>query len=287
MPNVDPKFTDLKTPGPSAPVVVSVENLKKEFTKKSGKKFTRVNAINGLSFQVREKEFVTLIGASGCGKTTALRIIDGLTPPTSGKVLVKGKVVTAPGPDRAMVFQDFSLLPWRSCISNVGFGLELQGVSAAEIKERSHAAIKLVGLEGWEDYYPRELSGGMQQRIGIARALSVNPEIMLMDEPFGALDAITRTQMQGEMVRIFTSDTARKTILFVTHSIDEALILSDRILVMACGVLIEDIPLPFARPRGQTELLVDPKFIEIKQHLLSLLQSSSQSTPRQAADNCN
>jgi NitT/TauT family transport system ATP-binding protein len=265
--------------------IVQIENLTKVFHKEVGKKVTPVVAVSELNFEVGESQFVTLVGASGCGKTTLLRIIAGLIPPTSGEVRIKGQKVTGPGPDRAMVFQDFSLLPWRTCISNVGFGLELQNIPKSEQSDRARKSIELVGLKGWDDYYPHEMSGGMQQRIGIARALAVDPEILLMDEPFGALDAINRTLMQSEIVRIISSTQPRKTVLFVTHSIDEALILSDRVIIFSKGCRpIDDISLPTRRPRGQTEMLLEPDYIEIKRHMLGLLEEITQ-VPTKAQKN--
>ena len=262
-----------------ARVLVRVEDVAKVFTKGTGDAASTVTALGGLSFQIREGEFVTIVGASGCGKTTLLRIVAGLTPASRGRIVIGGHVVEGPGPDRAFVFQDFRLLPWRTCLANVEFGMEMQGVAAAERRARANEAIDLVGLTKWRDYYPSELSGGMQQRLGIARALAVRPAILLMDEPFGALDAITRSQMQQELMRIFLESKTQKTVLFITHSIDEALVLGDRVLVLARGGLLkEDIPLPFERPRNQATLLSDPDYINIKRHLLGLLEPSLQAT---------
>lgn len=252
--------------------LVSVEDVSKVFTKVVNGQPSAVTALAGISFQIREDEFVAIVGASGCGKTTLLRTIAGLEQPTHGRVVVRSQVVTGPGPDRAVVFQDMRLLPWRTCLANVEFGMELLGIPRQERRARAMDVINLVGLSGWANYYPGELSGGMQQRVGIARALAVQPEILLMDEPFGALDAITRSQMQQELTRIFQETPAHKTVLFVTHSIDEALVLADRVLVFAKGgILREDIALHFTRPRNQADLLLDPEYIELKRHLLSLL----------------
>lgn len=265
--------------GGAAPTtLVSVEDVTKVFTKTNRQgEIQTVTALSRLNLQIQAGEFVTLVGASGCGKTTLLRIIAGLTPPTSGRVLINGHLVKGPGPDRAVVFQDFRLLPWRTCLANVEFGMEVQGVPAKERRERARAAMLQVGLAGWEQYYPGELSGGMQQRIGIARALAVHPDILLMDEPFGALDAITRSQMQQELTRIFSDSEQKKTVFFITHSIDEALVLADRVLVLTKNEgLHDDIALPFARPRDQAHLLLDPQYIEIKRHLLGVLEPSLQ-----------
>lgn len=258
-------------------VLVRVEDVAKVFTKTSGDSTSTVTALGGLSFQIHEGEFVTIVGASGCGKTTLLRIIAGLTPASRGRIVIGGKVIAGPGPDRAIVFQDFRLLPWRTCLGNVEFGMEMQGVAPTERRTRAMEAIELVGLQKWSNYYPSELSGGMQQRLGIARALAVRPAILLMDEPFGALDAITRSQMQQELMRIFQESKTQKTVLFITHSIDEALVLADRVLVLAQGGLLkEDIQLPFERPRNQATLLSDPDYINIKRNLLGLLEPSLQ-----------
>jgi NitT/TauT family transport system ATP-binding protein len=261
------------TPSALDKPLLNVEDVSKVFYKTSNAQPTAVHALAGISFTVREDEFVAIVGASGCGKTTLLRTIAGLEQPTRGRIVVNGQVVSAPGPDRAVVFQDMRLLPWRTCLGNVEFGMELLGVPKPERRARAMEAINLVGLSGWANYHPGELSGGMQQRVGIARALAVQPEILLMDEPFGALDAITRSQMQQELTRIFQETPAHKTVLFVTHSIDEALILADRVLVFAKGgILREDIALSFSRPRNQAELLLDPEYVELKRHLLTLLE---------------
>ncbi len=264
--------TDQKRP------FVVAENVKKTFTKVSGEEVKLVEALASLSFHINEGEFITIVGPSGCGKTTLLRIIAGLTEATSGRVIINGKIVTKPSPERAIVFQDFLLLPWRTCLDNVAFGLELQGMPKKERLEKANAALSIVGLDGWGSYYPNELSGGMQQRVGIARALAVDPEILLMDEPFGSLDAISRSQMQYELMQIFTRAKEQKTVVFVTHSIDEALLLADRIFVMAeGGRMIDDIKLSFGRPRSQADLLTNTEYIEIKRHLLDQLQTKSPS----------
>lgn len=267
-----------RTAGDSAFVIA--ENVNKTFTKSVGDGLIQVNALDDLNFQIGEGEFITIVGPSGCGKTTLLRIVAGLTQATSGRILIKGKPVTKPSAERAIVFQDFLLLPWRSCIDNVAFGLELQGVSKSERLTRAADALSLVGLDGWGSYYPDELSGGMQQRVGIARALAVDPEILLMDEPFGSLDAISRAQMQVELLRIFTQAGDQKTVLFITHSIDEALLLADRVFVMSeGGRMVDDITLNFPRPRSQADLLLNPDYIEIKRHMLDTLQGGFATAP--------
>ena len=189
----------------------------------------RQAALQDVDLQVMEGEFLSIVGPSGCGKTTFLSVVDGLIPATAGTITVDGREVNAPGPDRAMVFQDASLLPWRTVLGNVVYGLECQRVPAREARERARHFIDMVGLSGFEQHYPHELSGGMQQRVNLARALVMDPQILLMDEPFAALDAQTRELMQEELLQIWLK--ARKTVLFITHQIDEAIFLSDRVVV--------------------------------------------------------
>jgi NitT/TauT family transport system ATP-binding protein len=208
----------------------------------------RFVALRDVSLEVQAGEFISLVGASGCGKTTLLRIVDGLVPPTHGQVLVNGQAVTKPGPDRGFVFQQDALFPWRTVLDNIIFGLEVQGKSKREAVQRADALVRLVGLGGFERHYPHELSGGMRQRANLARALTIDPDILLMDEPFAALDAQTREIMQSELLRIWRNN--RKTVLFVTHQIDEAVYLADRVVVMTTrpgqikAVLDVNIPRP-------------------------------------------
>ncbi|HYI85798.1 MAG TPA: ABC transporter ATP-binding protein, partial [Burkholderiales bacterium] len=187
-------------------------------------------AVDDVSLEVREREFVALVGPSGCGKTTCLRMAAGLDFPTAGTVTVGGKKVEEPGPQRAVVFQQFALFPWKTVYDNIDFGLRSQGVAQVERRARIAAQLELMGLQGYESAYPHELSGGMQQRVAIARCYVLNPEVLLMDEPFGALDAQTRTLMQEELIKL-----ARKiprTVLFITHAVEEAVYLADRVVVM-------------------------------------------------------
>jgi NitT/TauT family transport system ATP-binding protein len=190
-----------------------------------------VRALGGLTFDVPKGELTSIIGPSGCGKTTTLKIVAGLADATSGRVEVGGAPVTGPGPDRAFVFQDFALLPWATVLRNVAFGLELRGLPRKEREETARAYVDKMGLSGFEDSYPHQLSGGMRQRVGLARALAVNADILLMDEPFASLDALTRRQMQEELLGLW--DDTRFTVLFVTHSIEEALLVGSRILVLS------------------------------------------------------
>ena len=210
---------------------------------------SRLRALDGIDLKVMDGEFVSIVGPSGCGKTTFLSVVDGLIPASAGRILVDGRVVTKPGPDRAVVFQDASLLPWRTVLGNVRYGLECLKIGAREAKERATHFINLVGLSGFEDHYPYELSGGMQQRVNLARALVVDPKILLMDEPFASLDAQTREVMQEELLQIWIK--AKKTVLFVTHQIDEAIYLSDRVIVFTGrpGRVKQSIPDTIERPR--------------------------------------
>lgn len=235
-------------------VAVKVEGLTKAFDTGA--------AVEGLTFEVRENEFVTLVGPSGCGKSTTLRIIAGLVPPSEGKVSIRGREVRGPIGDAGMVFQSPVLLPWRRTLDNVLFPAEMRGKRASEYRQRALALIELASLGGFERSYPHELSGGMQQRVAICRALLLNPSILLMDEPFGALDIMTREKMGFELLKIWSA--SKTTVLFVTHSITEAVLLSDTIVVMTArpgrtkAVIRVDLP----RPRG-VKTLRDPRFVEL------------------------
>jgi NitT/TauT family transport system ATP-binding protein len=226
---------------------IRVENLSKVYVT-NGRK---VEALRGLSLEIKEGEFFGIVGPSGCGKTTLLNLIAGLEKPTEGTILINGREVEGPGFDRGMLFQEGALLPWRNVIKNVEFGLEIKGVDKRKRGEISRKYLALVGLEGFEDSYPYELSGGMLQRTALARVLTFEPEILLMDEPFAAVDALTREKLQDEILRIW--EKTRKTIVFVTHSIDEIIYLSDRVAVLtgrpARAKKIINIELP--RPRRE------------------------------------
>ena len=231
----------------STPAKLVIQNISKQFVSAQGD--IRPVLVN-LSTEIRTGEFICVVGASGCGKTTFVRILDGLIEPTAGQVLLDGHVVTKPGPDRAFVFQQDSLLPWRTVLDNVLFGLEVLKRPRRESLERARELIALVGLTGHERHYPHELSGGMRQRVNLARALAVDPEVLLMDEPFAALDAQTRELMQRELLRIW--EKKRKTVIFITHQIDEAVFLADRVLALGSrpGRIRETIAIPFERPRA-------------------------------------
>jgi ABC-type nitrate/sulfonate/bicarbonate transport system ATPase subunit len=227
-------------------LAIEVAGVTKGFVAPSGAPLV---ALDEVSFAVRHNEFASIIGPSGCGKTTLLQILDGLVPPDRGEILIHGRRPNGPGSDRAMVFQDFALLPWATVLNNVTFPLEIRGVPRAERESLAQQAIKTVGLEGFEGYYPHTLSGGMQQRVGLARALVVNPDTLLMDEPFGALDAQTRHQLQDELLQLWQAHP--KTVVLVTHDMEEAVYLSDRIFVLTArpGRIAREIVVPLARPR--------------------------------------
>jgi NitT/TauT family transport system ATP-binding protein len=212
--------------------------------------FGELEALRDIDLEVDRGGFVSVVGPSGCGKTTFLRIVAGLEPATAGDVLLDGRAVRGPGNDRGFVFQTDNLLPWRTVLANAMIGPEVAGRSGDDERRRTLDLLKLVGLEGFERYYPRQLSGGMRQRVNLARALAIDPQILLMDEPFSALDAQTREIMQTELMRIW--EEGRKTVLFVTHQIDEAVFLSDRVLVFARrpGRLQESVRIDLPRPRA-------------------------------------
>jgi NitT/TauT family transport system ATP-binding protein len=226
-------------------------------------------AVENIDLDVAPGEFVTIVGPSGCGKSTLLLAVDGLVKPSRGDIVVDGRPVTGPGQDRAMVFQEFGLLPWRTVLGNVLFGMELAKEDGRASRERAQELIELVGLTGFEDRHPHELSGGMRQRVGIARALAVRPDVLLMDEPFGALDAQTREIMAGELLKIW--EVERKTVLFVTHGIDEAVYLADRVIVMSKGPgrIIADIAVDLPRPRSEVRLT--PEYVRLREEVSSLL----------------
>ena len=227
--------------------------------------------LDAVTVSVADGEFVCLVGASGCGKTTFIRCIAGLLPAEEGEVRIDGKIVRRPGPDRGFVFQNDALLPWRTVMHNVLFGLEVRGESFAKTRPAAEALIKLVGLGGFEQHYPSELSGGMRQRVNLARALAIDPQVLLMDEPFAALDAQTREIMQRELLKIWGE--RRKTVLFITHQIDEAIYLADRVLVFSYrpGRLTADIRIPFARPR-ELALKRSPEFLKYVDDVWKLIE---------------
>jgi NitT/TauT family transport system ATP-binding protein len=242
--------------------VLEIRNLQKEIPRRDREPFTIFQNIN---LSVREGEFVSIVGPSGCGKTTMLRVINGLMPRTSGDIYIDGKSAESMDHELVMgfVFQGASLLPWRTSLRNVLLGLEGRGPNAKEAEQSARRFLDLVGLSGFENHYPHELSGGMQQRVNLARALVVNPRILLMDEPFAALDAQTRNFMQLELLRIWRE--TRKTVIFVTHMIAEAILLSDRVIVFSHrpGTIRSEFPVPLERPR-KMEMRSDPRFLELE-----------------------
>jgi NitT/TauT family transport system ATP-binding protein len=236
-----------------------------------GKAFGELHALEAVDLAVARGEFISLVGPSGCGKTTFLRIVAGLEPASSGEVLLDGRAVHRPGGDRGFVFQSDSLLPWRTVFANAIIGREIAGRVGAADRQRAMELLKLVGLEGFENYHPRQLSGGMRQRVNLARALAIDPEILLMDEPFSALDAQTREIMQTELMRIW--EDGRKTVLFVTHQIDEAVFLSDRVLVFARrpGRLLESVAIALPRPRPLA-IKRTAEFVHYVDHIWRLIE---------------
>jgi NitT/TauT family transport system ATP-binding protein len=246
--------------------VVRFDGVGKTFLSKgSDGQVQSVQALNEVSFSIHEREFVSILGPSGCGKTTCLRILAGLTSYDTGQVASMGRPVTGPGRDRAVVFQAFNLFPWKTVYENAEFGLKLQGLSATERRARTRPYLDLVGLRGFEGHYPHQLSGGMQQRVGIARALATDAPILLMDEPFASIDAQTRELLQDELLKIL--DTARKTVIFITHSIDEAVYLSDRVLVFRPrpGAVAATFEIDLPKPRWEYKARSDPRFVHIRE----------------------
>jgi NitT/TauT family transport system ATP-binding protein len=233
-----------------------------------------VVAFRNVDLQIRSKEVVCVVGPSGCGKTTLLRCIGGLLAPSSGQVLIDGQTVNRPREGVAIVFQHFGLLPWKTVLDNVAFGLRIAGASAAVTAERLRHYIGLVGLTGFENHYPYQLSGGMQQRVGLARALAIDPEILLMDEPFASVDAQTREVLQEELLQLHERE--RKTMIFITHSIDEAIILGDRVAVMASrpGRIKEILTVDFARPRDPAAVRAQSRYTELRNHIWEELRPS-------------
>jgi NitT/TauT family transport system ATP-binding protein len=253
--------------------MLEVRRLSKIFFEQNDPRKPGLVALYNIFLAIRKNEFVSLLGPSGCGKTTLIRIIAGLLTADRGEVLVNSQVVNSPGRDRCMVFQQFGLLPWRTVMSNVEFGLEIDGVPRDERRALAEKYLELVGLKGFENYYPHQISGGMQQRVGIARALSKKPEILLMDEPFGAVDAQTREQLQEELLKIWAQ--TENTVVFVTHSIDEAIYLSDRVVVMQArpGRIKEEVAIDLPRPRWEGDIKADPRFAQLRAHLRDSLRS--------------
>ena len=245
-------------------IKVKIDGVRKVFNGRSGE----MVALNGITMDILDNEFVCVVGPSGCGKSTLLNIIAGLMEPTSGNVFVDGKKVQGTGVERGVVFQQYALFPWLTVKKNVEFGLRLKNLPEDEIEEIAMKYIRMVDLEKFTNAYPKELSGGMKQRVAIARAYAVNPEVLLMDEPFGALDAQTRTQLQSELLKTWQEE--RKTCFFITHDVEEAIILAQRVVIMSArpGRIKEIVEIDIPYPRTQ-ETRMDPTFIELKNFIWS------------------
>lgn len=237
---------------------------------------TELMALDDFSLNIDSGEFLVIVGPSGCGKTSFLNAVGGLVPLASGDLLIDGKPVAGPGPDRAMVFQEYALLPWRNVWDNILFPLELKGKSTSnDAIERARKYVQMIGLESFEKNYPHELSGGMRQRVGLARALIAGPRILLMDEPFAAVDAMTREIMQEELLKIL--DQAKATVIFITHSIDEAITLGDRVVVMTArpGKIKEILKIDLPKPRWQYDLRSTDQFAKMRDHIWGLLHDEA------------
>jgi len=249
--------TDLASAQAQVSAMIEIEDVSQVF-RTSGRQDHL--ALSSISLAIEDGAFVSILGPSGCGKSTLLYIVGGFVSPTAGVAKVRGKAVTGPGPDRGPVFQEFALFPWKSVLGNVMYGPRQQGVKSAEAEAQSRALIEMVGLKGFEHFYPKELSGGMKQRVALARTLAYHPAVLLMDEPFGALDAHTRRRLQNDLLGIWERD--RKTVLFVTHSVDEAVFLSDKVVVMtrSPGRIKKVIDIDLPRPRRRSDLLLDPRY---------------------------
>ena len=262
-PEVSERFEKLR----NRPVKLRVENLSKKFDTPNGE----ILALNKINFQIFRREFISVIGPSGCGKTTLIRTLAGLDFPSSGNVFLEGKKMEGPGAERGMVFQDYTLFPWLSVKKNVMFGLEIKGLGKLKAEAEAMEWLDIVGLAKFADAYPEQLSGGMKQRVAIARSLANRPEILFLDEPFGALDAQTRSSMQAYLLKIWQN--VDVTVFFVTHDLDEAIYLSDRILVLRAnpGEIDELIEVPVPRPRAPGQFLT-PEFLATKKRLEELIR---------------
>lgn len=253
---------------------IRFEKLTKKFLVRDEKKKgaqREFTAIEDINFTVNEGEFITLVGPSGCGKSTLLDLLTGLTKPTKGRILIDGREITGPGLDRGIVFQQYALFPWKTARGNIEFGLEAKGVPKSEWKEQAEYYLELVGLRKFADRYPHELSGGMKQRVAIARSLAFNPDVLLMDEPFAALDAQTRETLQAELLRIW--EKTGKTIIFITHGIDEAVYLGERVVVLTPnpGTVKKIVDIPLKNRLEDADIKSNPEFIKARHEVWSLL----------------
>ncbi len=245
--------------GEARNITLQIKNVRKTFTGRTGE----VIALNGVDLDIYENEFICVVGPSGCGKSTLLNIIAGLTEPTSGEVYCHGNLITGTGTERGVVFQQYALFPWLTVKKNVRFALEMKGIKGQEADDLAMKYLEKVDLAKFADHYPKELSGGMKQRVAIARAYAADPEVLLMDEPFGALDAQTRTQLQSELLETWEKD--RKTCFFITHDVDEAIILATKVIIMSArpGRIKEIVDIDIPYPRNQ-ETKMSPRFLELK-----------------------
>ncbi|MDA9413890.1 ABC transporter ATP-binding protein [Bradyrhizobium sp. CCBAU 25360] len=259
-------------------VKISFERVRKDFVARgeAGRPPDRFTALENITLDVRAGEFLALVGPSGCGKSTLLDLLGGLTTPTSGRILLDGRPITGPGRDRGIVFQQYALFPWRTAAENVEFGLDIGGLHARRRREIAHHFLDLVGLSGFANRYPHELSGGMKQRVAIARSLAYDPEVLLMDEPFAALDAQTRETLQGELLRIWRA--TGKTIVFITHGIDEAVVLGQRVAVMTSrpGRIKQLIEIPASLRNEADDVRSLPEFGQVRHEIWSQLRDEVQ-----------
>ena len=241
---------------------VRIDNVSKVYEGRNG----RMEALHEVSLDIMENEFICVVGPSGCGKSTLLNIIAGLQPPTSGKAYCNGKEITGTGTERGVVFQQYALFPWLTVKKNVIFALNMRGIKGKEAEEKAMDYLKMVDLDKFADHFPKELSGGMKQRVAIARAYAADPEVLLMDEPFGALDAQTRTQLQTELLQTWEKE--RKTCFFITHDTDEAILLAQKVIIMSArpGRIKEIVPINIPYPRTQETKML-PEFIELRNHI--------------------
>lgn len=248
--------------GNARPAKVKLEQVVKKFDTRNGE----MVALNGVDLEIAEDEFVCVVGPSGCGKSTLLNLIAGLSKPTSGKVYVNGKEVEGPGAERGVVFQQYALFPWLTVKKNVEYGLKLSGMSRKEAAKEASRYIEMVDLKHFENAYPKELSGGMKQRVAIARAYAVKPQVLLMDEPFGALDAQTKTQLQSELIHTWSME--KRTVFFITHDVEEAVALAQRIIIMSArpGRIREIVEVDLPYPRDQ-KMRISKEFMDIKNHI--------------------
>jgi NitT/TauT family transport system ATP-binding protein len=235
-------------------------------------KGTHIEAVRGISLEVREGEFVAIVGPSGCGKSTVLNLIAGFIPPSAGDILVDDRPVRGPGPDRGVVFQSFALFPWKTVLDNVAFGPKMRGVGKAEREAIARDFLGLAGLSHAADRYPNELSGGMQQRVGVARALANEPDVLLMDEPFASVDAQTRMTLQEELTRIWQE--RRPTIIFITHDVGEAVFLANRVVVLSAGRILDEVAIDLPRPRRWDDLVDSDAFKTLSGKVLHLVRSA-------------